>query len=107
MEIQPFNTVDEWEKSFGHAVRRLRLARRLTQAELAERANISLSTLKNLERGGGSSLASVVRVARALGRAEWLDSFAPAETDFSPMEMLRARGEAGRTRRVRRARAGS
>ena len=102
MEFQLSSTVEESEASFGRAVRRLRLARRLTQAELAERANVSLSALKNLERGAGSSLASVVRVARALGRSEWLDSFAPAESDFSPMELLRARAAASRPRRVRR-----
>ena len=102
MEIQPSTTVEEGEESFGRAVRRLRLARRLTQAELAQRANVSLSALKNLERGGGSSLASVVRVARALGRAEWLDAFAPAEPDFSPMAMLHARAGESRARRARR-----
>ena len=102
MEIQPSSTVEEWEESFGRAVRRLRLARRLTQVELAERANVSLSALKNLERGAGSSLASVVRVARALGRSEWLASFAPAEPAVSPMAMLRERS-ASRPRRVRRA----
>ena len=107
MEIQPSGTVEEWEENFGRAVRRLRLTRRLTQAELAQRANVSLSALKNLERGGGSSLASVVRVARALGRSEWLDSFAPAEPDFSPMRMLRAHTAGSRPRRVRRRSNGS
>ena len=101
MENQPTSTVAEWEEQFGGAVRRLRQARRLTQVELAERANVSLSALKNLERGRGSSLSSVVRVARALGRAEWLDSFAPAESAFSPMEMLRENAAASRPRRVR------
>ena len=100
MEIQPSSTVEELEESFGRAVRRLRLARRLTQADLAQRANVSLSALKNLERGAGSSLASVVRVARTLGRSEWLDAFAPAEPDFSPMAMLHARSAPAR--RVRR-----
>ncbi len=101
MKNQPTNTVEEWEEQFGAAVRRLRHARRLTQAELAQRANVSLSALKNLERGRGSSLSSVVRVARALGRTEWLDSFAPAESAFSPMEMLRKNVASSRSRRVR------
>ena len=101
MEIKPARTVDEWEKRFGGAVRRVRQNERLTQSELAERANISLSALKNLEHGGGSSLSSVVRVARALGRSEWLDSFAPVEPTFSPLEMLHNRGAASRAPRVR------
>jgi len=101
VESQPISTIVEWEEHFGGAVRRLRQARRFTQVELAQRANVSLSALKNLERGRGSSLSSVVRVARALGRAEWLDSFAPAESAFSPMEMLRENAAASRPRRVR------
>ena len=101
MENQPTSTVAECEEQFGNAVRRLRQARRFTQVELAQRANVSLSALKNLERGGGSSLSSVVRVARALGRAEWLDSFAPTESAFSPMGMLRENVAASRPRRVR------
>ena len=103
MELEPFRTVEEWERQFGRAVRRVRQKQRLTQSELAERANISLSATKNLEHGAGSSLSSVVRVARALGRSEWLDSFGPAEPVFSPMEMLRNRGEASGAQRVRRA----
>lgn len=98
---RPLSSVAEWEEQFGGSVRRLRQTRRLTQFELAERANISLSALKNLERGRGSSLSSVVRVARALGRADWLESFAPAQSAFSPMEMLRETTVSSRPRRVR------
>ncbi|MBW4030699.1 MAG: helix-turn-helix transcriptional regulator [Acidobacteria bacterium] len=94
-------TVEEWEEQFGRSVRRLRQTTQLTQVELAARANVSLSALKNLERGRGSSLSSVVRVARALGRAEWLDSFAPVQSEFSPLAMLANRVTAARPRRVR------
>ena len=101
MEIHPASTVEEWEEHLGRAVRRLRQTNQLTQAELAERANVSLSALKNLEGGRGSSLSSVVRIARALGRSEWLNSFAPVEPVFSPMEMLHNRVAESRPRRVR------
>jgi len=100
MEKKPLRTSDEWEVALGADVRRLRIARRYTQSELAERANVSLSALKNLEAGRGSSLATVVRVARALDRTEWLSSFAPVEPRFSPMELLR-QSAVERPRRVR------
>jgi transcriptional regulator with XRE-family HTH domain len=90
----------------GTDVRRLRLAQGLTQVELAERANVSLSAVKYLEGGRGSSLATLIRVARSLGRADWLSSLAPAEPSVSPIALLRERQRATdpATRRVRRPR---
>ena len=94
MEIQ--RTTEEWERQIGQGVLRTRIIRDLTQVQLAERANVSLSAVKNLERGRGSSVATLVRVARALDRAEWLAQFSPAEPAVSPMELLRER-QRGRT----------
>jgi|SRR5579872_2178724 len=106
MELKPLSTTTEWEHQLGADVRRLRLAQGLTQVELAERANVSLSAVKYLEGGRGSSLASLIRVARALGRADWLSSLAPAEPAVSPIALLRERQRATdpTTRRVRRPR---
>lgn len=106
MESQTLATTEEWEQRLGHDVRRLRHRQRFTQAELAERANVSLSALKYLEGGRGSSLSTMVRVARALGRSDWLAGFAPAEPQISPMAMLheRRRAAEGGPRRVRHAR---
>ncbi len=105
MGTEPLKTTAELEKQLGVDVRRVRHLRQLTQAELAERANVSLSAVKYLEAGRGSSLSTLVRVARALGRTEWLASFAPPEPAFSPLAVLRATEQAqGRTpKRVRRA----
>jgi transcriptional regulator with XRE-family HTH domain len=89
MESQPQSTTSEWEGRLGTDARRLRLAQRLTQVELAERANVSLSAVKHLEWGRGSSLSTLIRVARALGRTEWLSSFAPPEAAISPIALLR------------------
>ncbi len=83
-------TVEEWEADVGRQIRAARVARGLDQARLAALANVSLATLSNLERGKGSTLKTVVAVARALGRTDWLESLAPAVT-VSPMQMLRAR----------------
>ena len=83
-------TVEEWETQVGRQVRAARVASGLGQARLASLANLSLATLSNLERGKGSTLKTLVAVARALGRTDWLENFAP-EVTVSPMQMLRAK----------------
>ena len=79
------------EVELGRDVRRIRLRQDLTQQELARDANISLSALKGLEAGHGSGIRTLILVARALGRTDWLESFAPREPLISPMQMLRER----------------
>jgi transcriptional regulator with XRE-family HTH domain len=89
MEYEFSMTTSEWEKRLGIEVRRLRVARGLTQVDLAQRANVSISTIRYLETGRGSSLATLIRVAKVLDRTTWLASFAPAEPSVSPMALLR------------------
>ena len=101
MEIQTLSTTEQWERSVGDGARRLRRRQRLTQVELAARANVSLSALKNLESAKGSTLTTVIRVARALGRTEWLSSFAPPEPTVSPMAALQQRRRSTGPQRVR------
>lgn len=50
----------------GHRIRDHRLARGWTQAELAERSGVSLSTLKLLEREGKGSLQRLAKIAVVL-----------------------------------------
>ncbi len=88
-------TVDEWEVRLGQQFRNARIALGLDQGQAASLANVSLATLSNLERGKGSSLKTVVAVARALDRTDWLDSLAP-EMTVSPMQMLRAKQRTSR-----------
>lgn len=95
-------TTDDWEAAIGRQVRELRLRQNIRQRDLARQANVSLSAVQNLEHGAGSSLRTLVGVARALGRADWLESFAPPQT-VSPMQMLqeRRRAEAAQRSRAR------
>lgn len=51
-------------------MRELRLAKNLTQAQLSERANVSLAVLKKFERTGKISLESFIKLAFVLGAAE-------------------------------------
>lgn len=92
MEFQPsLRSTKEWEVELGEGVRRLRIRQNRTQRDLADAANISLSALKNLEMGGGSSTRTLILVVRALGRSEWLTLLAPPEPSLSPMKLLRER----------------
>ena len=95
MVVQKLATSD-WEREIGL---RLRLARKhanLTQAELAKRANLSLSALRALETGAGSSLSTLIRAMRALGLADNLNTMLAATASVSPMRSLTAKIKAER-----------
>lgn len=93
-------TVQEWEADLGDQVRAARLAGNIDMATLAERANISTRTLSNLEHGRGSSLSTLIKVARALGRHDWLDGFHVAP-QVSPLELMRQQRAADADHRKR------
>jgi transcriptional regulator with XRE-family HTH domain len=77
-----------------------RKLRRLTAAEVADRAGMSVSTLARLERGDGASLENTLAVARALGVLDALaGAVDPYETDLG-----RARADEALPQRVRRSR---
>jgi transcriptional regulator with XRE-family HTH domain len=94
---------DELEKIIGGQIRKVRIDQRLTQVETAERANVSLGALKHLESGAGATVHTLVKVLRALGREEWLDSLEPETRSFNPLDLLAAREREGRAARPRRA----
>ena len=98
-----FFSTDDWEAAIGEQFRTLRLGRNLDQAQLAELAGVSLGSVKGLEQGRGSTLKTIVRVARALDREDWLRGLAPRPT-MSPIDVLRSSRTEPR-RRVYRARA--
>jgi transcriptional regulator with XRE-family HTH domain len=98
MEVQrSHRTVGEWEALVGDQVRRVRIAKDVDQAGLAELADISVGAVSNLERGKGSSLRTLIAVLRALGQTEWLESLAPTVA-VSPMQLLRAKQKTPRPR---------
>jgi transcriptional regulator with XRE-family HTH domain len=88
---------EDLERRLGANVRARRIDRQLTQVELADRANVSLSALKNLESGAGANVTTLVKVARALGADEWLDALAPPPPAFDPLALLEQRRKATAT----------
>ncbi|MDO8775298.1 MAG: helix-turn-helix transcriptional regulator [Burkholderiaceae bacterium] len=82
-------TIDELQAEIGEQLRAARLRSNLSQAEIADRAGISIGAVKNLESGRGATVKTLVRVVRVLGRVQWILSLQPPVT-ISPMDMLRA-----------------
>ena len=75
-------------KELGERIRKLRLRKNITQEELAERAVLSVGTIKSLEAGKGK-LSTLVAVLRELGALDQLDQFIPPMT-ISPIKMAEA-----------------
>jgi transcriptional regulator with XRE-family HTH domain len=85
------NTIDEYSALIGEQIKSLRLRQNIDRATLALRAGCSLSALKNLESGTGSTLHTLIAVVRALGREDWLGNVAPMPT-ISPLSLLKKTG---------------
>ncbi len=83
-------TAEEWEATLGRQLRDLRLRRNVDQRQLAEQAGVALNVVKNIEAGKGATVKSLVKVLRALGRVEWIDSLAPT-VSISPLQMLKSK----------------
>ena len=95
---------EELERVLGQRIRALRVARRLTQVELAELANVSVGALKHLESGAGSTTTTLVKVLHALGQERWIDTLGPGPDTFNPLTLLEARQRGGGTPRPTRVR---
>ena len=90
-------------EELGQRLRRVRLSRGWTQEELAERAGIGLSSVKNLEGRGKTTLVRFLQVASVLGVIdECLDLFVSNRVS----ESLEAAYRAERKRAPRRRKEG-
>lgn len=85
----PHGTVDETMRQLGERLQQLRIRKSLTQSDLARKADVSLRTIGNLERGRGGTLESFVRLLRALDAIGQLNDLAPAP-QFSPLAALKS-----------------
>ena len=98
--IQQHQTPAEMETLLGERLRAHRIHRNLEQATLAERAGVSVRTLRSLESGTGSTLRTLVLVVRALGRQAWLDLIAPTPS-INPLMLTRGAAPRQRARKPR------
>lgn len=84
--------VEQLERELGQKVRQARRAAGHTQQQLADLANVSVGTVKNLEAGAGSTITTLVRVLRALGREQWIETLYVEAPTFNPLDLLGAAG---------------
>jgi len=98
-------TPSELETALGQGIRARRIAAGLSQAELADRANVSVGAIHHLERGKGASTKTLTRALAALGADGWIDQLAPPPPAFNPLDLLATRNREAQTTtapRVRR-----
>jgi transcriptional regulator with XRE-family HTH domain len=91
------------QRRMGEDLATWRRLRRLTAAQVADRAGISRHTVMRLENGEGATMENLLRVARALGVLDQLvGAIDPYQTDVG-----RLRSEEALPQRVRPPRPGS
>lgn len=59
-------TPQEIETEVAQRIRLVRVARRMTQRELAESVGVSVGTIRNVERTGDCAFSTIIKVAQAL-----------------------------------------
>ncbi len=96
---KPIRSTKDWEEILGVQARRLRMRVELDQRELAQKANISVGALKNLENGHGCTLRTLIRVLRVLNKESWLETLSP-QPSVEPIEVLRQMGRLRPRKRV-------
>lgn len=66
-------------KEMGERIRDIRIAQNLTQEEVAEDIGVSLSTIKRIESGTGSTLENFLRILRYFNLTQNLEVLIPAQ----------------------------
>lgn len=84
----------------GKEIKRMRLERNLSQADIAQHTGLDRSTVQRLEGGRAATLLTVVQVLRALDRLDLLDPWVQ-ERRATPMMLLEQEEAYERNRRKR------
>lgn len=91
---------EELQQLLGEGIRAQRIARELTQRDLAAKAGISSQAVAKLERAEGSTVETLVRVLHALKATQLIETLA-ARPQVSPLALLRSAQPPQRVRRRR------
>jgi transcriptional regulator with XRE-family HTH domain len=103
MDIDGSTSVPEVMSELGRRLRGYRLQQNRELEEVARTAGVGLRTAVRAEAGGNPTLATVVKLLRALGRLDALEAFLPPALP-SPIQMAKLAGrvrERAGTRRIR------
>lgn len=81
-------------------IKTVRLKQNMSQAELADKSGVSISTIKRMEDGEVKNFESLIRILRTLGK---LDIFVPLveEEQLSPNEYYELANKANKPKRKR------
>lgn len=96
--IRSTSTTDEVLREVGSRINRYRLQQNRTIDDLAAAAGVSTRTAVRAEHGESPTLATLIKLLRALGRLDALDALLPAPL-VSPLQVAAL----GRERRRARA----
>lgn len=75
-------------KAIGDYIRSIRLDKNLTQKQLAERAGVHRTTIRDLELGRRSTLLTLIQVLRSLDQLHTLQNF-KVSNELSPLELAK------------------
>ena len=91
MKISESQTTDEILIELGDRLRRYRLQQNRTVDEMSADAGVGFSTARRAESGANPTLETLVKLLRALGRLDALESFLPTPV-VSPIQMAALSG---------------
>jgi transcriptional regulator with XRE-family HTH domain len=97
MEIQDTLTDESVLAELGGRIKQIRIDRGITQTQLAEKANVSLSTIVRLESGSSVQMDSFIRIMRSLRLLGKFNGLVQ-EQELHPVKLLRT--ETKRKKRV-------
>ena len=87
-----YKTDFEILQEIGARLRGYRLQLNLSQSELATRAGINRTTIRDIEAGKDWQFSTFLKLLRALGRLENLNVLLPAPS-VSPIQLLKHQGK--------------
>jgi len=97
-----YGSTKEILRKVGECLKQHRLDQNITQQKLAERCGVSVSSVKNLEVGRGSTLETFIEVTRGLSKDGWIGMLEPTER-VSPLAYAEAVMKSRKKRNRRRA----
>ena len=75
-------------QEIGERIKKLRISKKLTQQQVADKAGVSLFTMAKIEKGFSVSLSMMVAVLRVLRLLDNLELLFP-DTQISPVTLLK------------------
>lgn len=86
MKLTGYESETSILKELGNRIKQHRISMNMTQAELAERCGVSMSTEVRIENGDDSKMSNYIKIITVLGMVENFDILIPEEQlDYKAM----------------------